>query len=114
MNKLTDGTIISNLHSFHNMVYAENLDLIAVTETWLKPTISDKEVLPHSYHVIRKDRALEKPGAGVLLPLRNDIQYSQLINEPWSELEIVAVELLHNADNKYLVAVCFVPRFAIL
>ncbi|XP_028417866.1 uncharacterized protein LOC114542544 [Dendronephthya gigantea] len=108
-NKLSDGTIINNLRSFQNMVYAENLDLVAVTETWLKDSISDKEILPYGYHILRKDRATNMRGGGVLLALRNDIEYNQITSEHWSELEIVAAEFLDNAGTKCLVSICYRP-----
>ncbi len=47
-NNLSDGMLVSNLMSFQNLVYGENLDLIAVTERWLKDNISDNEILPYA------------------------------------------------------------------
>ena len=71
VNKLLDRTVASNLSSFQNMVYAENLDFVAVTETWLKDSTSDKEILPHGYDILRKECASYKRGGGVLLALRS-------------------------------------------
>ena len=52
-NNLSDGMLVSNLMSFQNLVYGENLDLIAVTKTWLKDNISDNEILLYGYNIIR-------------------------------------------------------------
>ena len=45
-------------------------DIIACTETWLKPDISSSEIFPHSlgYTIIRDDR-LTRNGGGVLLAI---------------------------------------------
>jgi exonuclease III len=63
--KLPDGTSFNNLKSFQDLVYADNLDLILVTETWLNQNFMNNELLPKGYHVIlRKDRAPDKRGGG--------------------------------------------------
>ena len=64
--KLPDGTLATNLQSFNDLVYAENLDIILMTETWLNDSISNNEILPKGYHVIRKYRPANKRGGGVL------------------------------------------------
>ena len=79
MNKRKDGTFVSNLKSFQDLVYAENLDIVSVTETWLNDNVSDHEILPSGYNIIRKDRPSNKRGGGVLLALRNGIQYNRVI-----------------------------------
>jgi hypothetical protein len=76
------------------LVCADNLDLILVTETWFNQNFMNSELLPKGYHVIRKDRAPDKRGGGVLIALCEDIPYSRLIaskNKPnWSDsLEII-------------------------
>ena len=58
VNKRQDGTFTSNLKSFQDLVYAENLDVISVTETWLNDNVSNNEILPSGYNIIRKDRPL--------------------------------------------------------
>ncbi|XP_028414165.1 uncharacterized protein LOC114537227 [Dendronephthya gigantea] len=110
INKHVDGTLVSNLSSFQNMVYAENLDIVAVTETWLKDSIADKEILPHGYDILRKDRASFKRGGGVLLALRSDITYNRITLGQWCErLEIIAIEIVENDSRKSLVSVCYRP-----
>lgn len=50
--------------------------LIAITETWLNEDITNDEVFPSSYSVIRKDRATR--GGGVALLIKGSIKYEQL------------------------------------
>ena len=86
MNKRKDGTFVSNLKSFQDLVYAENLDIVSVTETWLNDNVSDHEILPSGYNIIRKDRPSNKRGGSVLLALRNGIQYNRVSSGTWSDI----------------------------
>ena len=108
MNKRKDGTSISNHQSFQDLVYAENLDIVSVTETWLNDNVSDNEILPSGYNIIRKDRPSNKRGGGVLLALRNGIQYNRVASGS-DHLEILANELLSAKPNMCLLCVCYRP-----
>ncbi len=112
--KSPDGTFTSNLKSFQDLVYAERLDMIMVTETWLNNNITNNEILPKGYHVIRKDRHADKRGGGVLIALREDIAYNRINsrnNSPnWSDrIEIIALELNLLNSKKSLVCACYRP-----
>ena len=74
MNKHEDGSTTSHLSMFQELVYSENFDIITVTETWLNNAISNKEILPIGYHIVRRDRRSEKRGGGVLMALRKGLQ----------------------------------------
>ena len=112
--KLPDGTLATNLQSFNDLVYAENLDIILMTETWLNDSISNNEILPKGYHVIRKDRPANKRGGGVLIALRQNFVFSRLSasnNCPnWSDqLELIALQVELADSKKCLVCVCYRP-----
>jgi len=71
--KLDDLICLLELHQF---------DYLAVTETWLYPDISDKEVLMPGYQVYRNDRrftTIGQRGGGVYVFNNNNsfIQLSQ-------------------------------------
>ena len=76
---------------FQDLVYSENFDIITVTETWLNDTISNKEILPCCYNIVRRDRTTEKRGGGVLMALRMGLQYDTITPKDQPNLEIVAV-----------------------
>ena len=55
--KLPHGTLIDNMKSFQELVYADNLDLILVTETWLNSNLSNNELLSKGYNIISRKRS---------------------------------------------------------
>jgi hypothetical protein len=80
VNKNEDGTVTSNIRNFQDLVYSENVDVI------------NNELLPSSYNIVRTDRLSEKRGGGVLIALREGIQYNTVTLNDNPNLEIVAVE----------------------
>ena len=91
---------------FQELVYSENFDIITVTEASLNDTISNKEILPIGYHIVRRDRTSEKRGGGVLMAFREGLQYDTITLKNQTNLEIVAVEL-KTKNMKCLVNVCY-------
>ena len=63
--------IVNKRTELQAMVATKELDIIAITETWLNPEIMDQEILSSDYNIYRRDR-LGKVG-GVLLALRDNI-----------------------------------------
>ena len=55
--KLDDGSVLSNLRSFQDFVYAENLDIVAVTETWLSVT---SPIVRHYLQVTRSSEKIDQ------------------------------------------------------
>ena len=85
-----------------------------MTETWLTNNITNNEILPKGYHVIRKDRNADKRGGGVLIALRERIAFNKITSRSkslnWSDrLEILALELTQSNSKKTLVCVCYRP-----
>ena len=110
INKSTDGSLVSNLKSFQDLAFVENLDIITVTETWLNDNIYNNEILSTGYNIIRKDRSSGKRGGGVLIALRNNIHYNLVSPGAWSrELEIATVEIELINTKKTLICVCYRP-----
>ena len=66
--------LCNKLVEFQGLVYGNNLDVVAVTETWLHDGYLDSEVLSSSlYTIFRKDRVGNKIGGGVLLAVKADL-----------------------------------------
>ena len=98
------------MQSFQDLAFVENLDIIRVTETWLNDNISNNEIIPTGYNIIRKDRSSGKRGGGVLIALRNNINYNLVSLGAWSnELEIAAVEIELINTKKTLICALYRP-----
>jgi hypothetical protein len=87
---------------------AADLDLVAVTETWLKPHILDCEILPGlDFSIHRRDRK-DKTGGGVMLAVKNSIQTLRR-KDLEGDAEIVLCELRPEARRKILAVVFYRP-----
>ena len=99
-----DSTKIYELNAF---ICKENPDVLLLSETWLKKSIKDNEVINgNNYNVYRSDRSqfshpmdpndpskYKKSGGGVLIATRSDIEASYKRISMRRGAEIVAVEV---------------------
>ena len=68
--------IISNYNTeFTSSLCSNNCDLNISTETWLNNNISDVSIGVQGYQIIRCDCTWSKCGGGVILYVRNGIDY---------------------------------------
>jgi hypothetical protein len=87
-----------------------NVDAICVSESWLKPDISDFEIQLPGYKIIRNDR-LGKVGGGVAIYLRSHISSKVLCHSLphyCSKPEYLFIEIAIN-NTKCLLSVCYRP-----
>ena len=92
-------------------VLATNMDLLAITETWLTPVINSCKILPNmNFTIHRRDRFEHnnKGGGGVLLAVRNTVP---CVRKPdlKTSAEIVVCELHPSCKKKILMAVFYRP-----
>ena len=97
------SSYISKLSLFQDLVYGADYDMVAITETWLNPSVSSLEILPYGYDLYRKDRE-SRVGGGVMLAVKNKIAVKGCLDLPG---ETVAVEIKLSADKLLLVVVCY-------
>jgi hypothetical protein len=99
-NKLVD------LHAYLNI---SEVDILCITETWLKPTTPDSLLINGlNYTVFRSDRITESRGGGVCI-LINNVKVSAIpvcIPRKYSHVEVVAIDLLH-CSTKVRLFVCY-------
>ena len=89
-------------------VLATDMDLIAVTKTWLKPHIFDCKLLPNlDFTIYRKDR-IHRPGGGVMLAVRNNINCVRR-KDLECNAETLFCEIRPNSKRKLLIAVFYRP-----
>ena len=101
---LNARSIVNKRTELQAMVATKELDIIAITETWLNPEIMDQEILSSDYNIYRRDR-LGK-GGGVLLALRDNICcYRRCDLE--TDCEILWCEVHLNPCSSYFIGVCY-------
>ena len=110
----------NKLREFQDSVYANQFDIVAISETWLTGDISDSELLPWGYDIFRCDRGNARNsadpvrGGSVLLASRCNLRCKPvaLICNGDCELEFAAIEVNTNNSGKVLVAVFYRPPSA--
>ena len=101
---LNARSIVKKRTELQAVVATKELDIIAITETWLNPEIMDQEILSSDYNIYRRDR-LGK-GGGVLLALRDNICcYRRCDLE--TDCEILWCEVHFNPCSTYLIGVYY-------
>lgn len=105
----------TKLLEFQNYVNSTKPSIIALNETWLKPSIRDNEILPDSnYKVFRVDRSsmshppnpnadnmFKRNGGGVLLAIRVDMEASSSIVKLKCRAEILTIKVSVRDKNFY-------------
>ena len=66
-------SLIPHFSELASFVIAGNFDIVALTETWLKPAISDNLLTIPGYHLIRNDR-LHKGSGGVAAYIKSNLK----------------------------------------
>ena len=104
----------AKLGEFQDFVYANNLDIIAISETWLNCEVLDSEILPWSYDIHRCDRANVQgihstSGGGVLVASRCNLRCQPVFFDMVNDLEYAAIEIINNNCGKTLISVFYRP-----
>lgn len=84
-------SIIPKINKIRDYIYGNNLDILAVSETWLTHAISDELVSVNGFRLVRKDRAAER-GGGVLIFVRNTINFKEISNNKCDFAEQIWIE----------------------
>ncbi len=90
-------------------VLANDVDLLAVTETWLRPDIKDCELLPKlNFTIFRKDRVSLAGGGVIMLAIRNTTTCVRRVDLECSA-EVLFCEMHPVSKRKLPVAVFYRP-----
>ena len=65
---------VTKIDSLHSFINKNPFDLVAVSETWLKPTITNREIRIPNYSITRQDR-IDKSGGGTAFYIREGLPY---------------------------------------
>jgi exonuclease III len=107
---------MSHLDEFINVVQHTGVHCIAVTETWLKPSLSDTLVHLAGYQLVRNDRT-GKRGGGVAFYVRDDVKFKIISKSPSeysSSPEYLFIEVMFNSHCLLLGVVYRPPQVRFL
>ncbi len=97
----------NKLQDFHAMISTENLDIVAITETWLDTSVLDHEIIPSGYTIFRRDR-INRIGGGVLLAFKNNLIVTRRIDLEVN-CELLWCELTSEMGSRFLFGVYYRP-----
>ena len=87
---------------------AESIDILAINETKLDSTVSDKKIELPGFEVVRRDRVLG--GGGVCIYLRTNINFRRRPDLCPDELECLTVEIIKPHSKGFLVSTWYRPE----
>lgn len=100
----------SKTRFFYNNVSHSEYDILALTETFLTSSVSDGELFPPGYTVIRKDRQGDAGWGGVLLAVRDCFLVREIIEIDGLTLDKELIFAIVNWKNvKFLCCVVYLP-----
>ena len=104
-------SIISKLNIIVPSLNASFFDIIALSETWLSPSISNSELNFNNYIIYRCDRSpltsVYKRGGGVLVAVRSHLN-SKMLNVTVKCIEHVFVQLKLRS-NVFIICCVYIP-----
>ena len=105
-------SIANKVELVKNYISGKDLDLFFLTETWLSSKVSNSDICPNGYNIIRRDRQ-HLSGGGVLLLHKKQLQVNvvkhlNLQSDTLDPFEVLCVDLY---DQKEPIRFCcfYVP-----
>ncbi|KAI8114821.1 hypothetical protein CVS40_12852 [Lucilia cuprina] len=100
----------AKMDEIRNIFRNSNVDVVGVSETWLRESVPDGAILIDGYRVYRNDRVVRR-GGGVCLYVKNTLK-SRTVHEERNEtvVEGIFIEVTVNDTEKILVGVMYLPH----
>ena len=101
-------SIRNKIHEINNFTESSSIHILAVTESWLGPSIPDARVeLPNFQAPFRRDR--NENGGGVSIYLSNNISGKRRKDLEHSDLELMWIEINSFSHRPLLLGCCYRP-----
>ena len=99
-------SLFNKLDEVLNLACTFDLDVLAITETWLGPNVDDGLIKLNNYRCVRRDR--DGLSGGVAIYLRNAIKFKVVPSDSFSFLEQLWLEISFGG-KKYMAGVFYRP-----
>jgi len=108
---LNVNRLVNKLDGVRELVSTYIFDVLALSDTWLSPKISDCEVTIPGYSVVRKDRtgSAKLNGGGVLLYIRDNIPFTLKNELAANNEELLWIEINRPKCKPLLIAATYKP-----
>ena len=80
-----------------------------LTETWLRPDVSNSEILCSEYNIFRKDRA-QRIGGGVLIAVRQPSLCEEVTIRSSEDIDFICVSVKDNAQKIFITSSYIPPN----
>lgn len=107
-------SVRSNLNHIKHTVHHDDIDVLSITETWLKENdvYEAAELCPVGFTLVRSDRK-DKIGGGVAILCRDELNPKSVKNSHYESFEHDIVSIHSNADRARVVVIYRPPRLSI-
>ena len=98
----------------NELINKENIDILSVNESWLKENMTFKL---NNYKIERKDRKNNLKGGGVLIAIKNNIQYERIeeeLKDEYSNTEYISINIFPKKNPLKLLFHQFIVHTEIL
>ena len=108
----SDSSIVNKFEEITSVIFHENSHIFAITETWLKESISNELYnLPGYYPLFRLDRSDNRRAGGVALYVASEFAPKRRFDLENSDFELLWVEVKIKSV-KLLCGVCYRPEYS--
>ena len=83
-------------------------DILAITETFLDGSISDKQLHVDNYRIVRRDRNTGQDGGGCLIYIASHICYSRLKSLEPPDIELIWIKIVQKS-SALILGNCYRP-----
>ena len=106
-------SLVNHIDELRVLLATSPIDVLAINETWLNPTISDNDVCIPEYDIIRRDRAFKsangKTYGGVCFYVRSSVNFIQRKDMSIDDLENLCIQIQKPNSKPFLVATWYRP-----
>lgn len=105
----------TKLTEVYNNTLESEYDLVAITETWLKDSVSDSEIINNNYVLFRSDRKFnlcnKTKGGGVMLAVKNNLKATNVpVNLQNVEIDLLCVKIYLEFKHFYVIVFYLPPN----
>ena len=107
-------SIRKNLNTLKFLVQNDGLDILSITETWLRPDdhYEINEICPPGYNLLRADRN-DRPGGGVGFLIRNNYKPKVVKTSHFSSFEHMVISVASAPDSVRFVVIYRPPSLSV-